>query len=208
MTIVTEPAAAGAMMILRSLTCANIGSRIESGRRLRSTPRGKAPLRLSCLATAVLAVVILAPIGTASAQEGLRFRADASAAQEVQDPAVESDGSAAGRFRFANDLSELDARVDVEGLTSDVILTHLHCAVAGVNGPIILDLLPTGTDGRIVDDEFDNEDISDADCTATCGFEVINIASLRAAADAGCLYLNVHTEEFEDGEVRGQLLVR
>ena len=210
MTIDTEPAAAGRMLLFRSVPCANIGSRIESGRRLLPTPRGQAPLRLSCLATAVLAVVILAPIGTASAQEGLRFRADASAAQEVQDPPVEADGSATGRFTFARDLSELDARVDVEGLTGPVNAegAHLHCAIAGVNGPIVLNLLP-GPDGRIVDDVFDNEDvIIEPACEENCGFAINNIASLRQAAADGCVYLNVHTGAFPDGEVRGQLLVR
>jgi hypothetical protein len=211
MTIDTEPAAAGAMMISRSVTCANVHGRGESGRRLRSTPRGKAALRLLYLATAVLAVVILAPIGTASAQEGLRFRGDASAAQEVQDPPVESEGSGTGRFTFERDLSELDARVDVEGLVSDVAAAHLHCAPAGVNGPIVVDLLPTTgvMDGRIVDDVFDNEDvIIEEDCLDLCGFEINNIASLRQAAADACLYLNVHTDDFPDGEVRGQLLVR
>jgi CHRD domain len=31
---------------------------------------------------------------------------------------------------------------------------------------------------------------------------------LRQAAADACLYLNVHTDDFPDGEVRGQLLVR
>jgi hypothetical protein len=209
MTIDTEPAAAGKIMNCRSTTCADAGSRLESTRCLRSTQRGKVPLRLSCLATGALAAMILAPIGTASAQEGLRFQGVGSAAQEVQDPPVESEGSADGRFTFVDDLSALDARVDVEGLTGEVQATHLHCAIAGVNGPIIVDLLPTTTDGRIVDDVFDNENVDlEVDCTATCGFAINNIASLRKAAEDGCLYLNVHTEEFPDGEVRGQLLVR
>jgi CHRD domain len=99
--------------------------------------------------------------------------------------------------------------VDVEGLTGEVIETHLHCAVAGVNGPIIVNLLPVAPDGRIVDDIFDNEDVIIVpECLELCGFEINNIASLRKAADDGCLYLNVHTDEFTDGEVRGQLLVR
>ena len=208
MTIDTEPAATGKTMISRSVTCANVGNRVESTRRLRSTQRGRAPLQLSCLATGALVAVLVAPAGTAFAIEGLRFEARASAAQEVQEPAVESDGSARGRFRFSSDLSELDARVDVEDLTGDAAAAHLHCAIAGVNGPIIVDLMPTPT-GRIVDDVFDNADVSlDADCSATCGFDINNIASLRQAADDACLYLNVHTEEFPDGEVRGQLLVR
>jgi hypothetical protein len=211
MTIDTEPAAAGRMLLFRSVPCACIGSRIESGRRLLPTPRGQAPLRLSCLATAVLAVAILAPIGTASAQEGLRFRADASAAQEVQDPPVVSDGSATGRFTFARDLSELDARVDVEGLTSEVAAAHLHCAIAGASPAdnIVVDLDPQLPDGRIVDDSFDNEDVdANPTCLTACGFEINNIASLRQAAADGCIYLNVHTEQFAAGEVRGQLLVR
>jgi hypothetical protein len=190
MAIDTEPAAAGKLLISRSVTCANSGSRVESGRRLRSTPRGKAPLRLWCLATAVLAVVILGPIETASAQQGIRFRADASAAQEVQDPPVESEGLATGRFTFERDLSEFGARVDVEGLTGEVTAAHLHCAIAGVTLP-------------------DNEDVTDnPTCEDACGFAINNIASLRQAAADGCIYLNVHTEQFPDGEVRGQLLVR
>jgi hypothetical protein len=211
MAIDTEPAAAGKLLISRSVTCANSGSRVESGRRLRSTPRGKAPLRLWCLATAVLAVVILGPIETASAQQGIRFRADASAAQEVQDPPVESEGLATGRFTFERDLSEFGARVDVEGLTGEVTAAHLHCAIAGVTLPdnIIVDLLPISPDGRIVDDVFDNEDVTDnPTCEDACGFAINNIASLRQAAADGCIYLNVHTEQFPDGEVRGQLLVR
>lgn len=203
MTIDTEPAAAGEMMITCSLTCANSGSRGRSG-------RGKAPLRLLCLATAVLAVAILAPIGTASAQEGLRFRADASPDQEVPPP-EDSDGSGTGRFTFERDLSELAARVDVEELTSEVAAAHLHCGLAGVNGPIVVNLFPTTgvTEGRIVDDDFDNEDvILEDECFELCGFDILNIASLRQAAADACLYLNVHTEEFPDGEVRGQLLAR
>lgn len=199
MTVDTAPVSTGDAMISRSVRC------VENTPRLRFTRWRQAAIRPSWLATGALVVVLLAPVGTASAQQGLPFETEASPAQEVP-PAV-SDGSAWGRFRFSDDLSQLDVRVDVRNLTGDVLAAHLHCNVAGANGPIIVDLLP-GPSGRIVDGVFDNEDVTDAGCTEQCGFEINNIASLRQAAEDGCLYLNAHTAAFPDGEVRGQLLPR
>ena len=93
--------------------------------------------------------------------------------------------------------------------SSGVTAAHLHCARAGQNGDIILDLAPTTgiVDGELVSGTFTNEDLSsDSDCETTCGSEINNIASLRAAALDDCIYLNVHTESAPDGEARGQLL--
>ena len=39
----------------------------------------------------------------------------------------------------------------------------------------------------------------------TCGVTINNIASLQAAASAGRIYVNVHSEAFPAGVVRGQL---
>jgi hypothetical protein len=211
MTIDTEPGTTGKATIYRSVTRGNVGGRLESAPHLRFPQRGKAALQPSWLAIGTFVAVLAAPVGTASALEGVRFETFLSAAQEVQEPPVESEGTGRGIFRFADDLSELEARVDVEGLTGEVTAAHLHCAIAGVSleDNIFVDLVPALPDGRIVDDVFDNEDVTvNPTCVDACGFEINNIASLRKAADDGCVYLNVHTDEFPDGEVRGQLLVR
>ncbi len=169
----------------------------------------------SLLVASALLLVSAAP-STALAGE-LNFRANASGAQErVGDPPAEVDpsGAARGKFRFAKDLSSLDVRVRVRDLVGETTVTHIHCGIAGQNGPIIVDLDPVigVQDGVIVDDTFTNADIKptldpeDPVCEAQCGFEINNIASLRAGADASCLYLNVHSTASPAGEVRGQLL--
>ena len=196
MSVDTAPLPTGNAIISRS---------VENTPQLRFTQRRNAALRPSWLATGALVVVLVAPVGTASALQGLRFETQASPAQEV--PPALSDGSAKGRFSFSKDLSQLDVRVDVRNLTGDVLAAHLHCNIAGANGPVIVDLL-AGPSGRIVDDLFVNEDVTDAGCTEQCGFEINNIASLRQAAEDGCIYFNAHTDEFPNGEVRGQLLPR
>jgi len=142
---------------------------------------------------------------------GFKFQAVPSAAQEVQDDAVLSDGIGRTKARFDRALRAVAVRVKVRNLTSGVAAAHLHCALAGQNGPVILDLDPvTGvTTGHIVPEDrirFDNDDLSGADCEAACGFPITNIAALRFAMAEDCIYVNVHTETFPGGEIRGQLL--
>jgi hypothetical protein len=165
-------------------------------------------MRTLVFMTVLLAPALLIEGAAAANQGGLKFRSNPSAAQEVQDPAVVSDGAGAVQVRFARDLSAVAAKVEIADLTSGVAAGHLHCAPAGQNGPVILDLMPTAgaSEGTIVDDRFTNDDLSGADCEATCGFPVNNIASLRFAADEGCIYVNIHSETFPGGELRGQLL--
>ena len=138
--------------------------------------------------------------------ESVEFRSNLSAAQETDEPA--SNGSGEARAKFAGDLSAVYVKVKIGNLVSDVTDAHLHCALAGQDGPVILPLSPsTGVrDGKIVKRRFSNSNLTTADCVPTCGFPVNNIASLHFAADQGCIYVNVHTVSFPDGEVRGQLL--
>lgn len=139
-------------------------------------------------------------------EDPFEFRSRASAAQETTDPA--SDGSGRARVRFNRRLASVRVKVEVEDLEGNVTDAHLHCALAGRDGPVILPLSPlTGvTKGEIVDNRFFNSDLSGADCSATCGFPVNNMASLRFAAERGCVYVNVHSAFAGTGEVRGQLL--
>ncbi len=161
---------------------------------------------------------LLLGAGVAQAGSGLAFRSEASGAQEIQPPGgVVTDTSAEIEVKFAKDLSSVDVELDVfDGRL--ITQAHLHCAPAGVNGPIVLFLAviadsvagPGGedVDGELVDDTFTNADLEQADFAANpmCGVPVNNIASLRAAMEAGRIYLNVHSEFNPPGEVRGQLL--
>ena len=87
-------------------------------------------------------------------------------------------------------------------------MIHLHCNVAGANGPIIVDL--TGSNNITVSGErvfgvITNEDFPEEDpCPSVIGRPINNIASLAAAIDGGYIYWNLHTSAFLAGELRGQ----
>ncbi len=76
-------------------------------------------------------------------------------------------------------------------LSADYAASHIHPAVAGVNGPVAVALSPT----------------VDADQRGGAFDETVTLdAEQVAALQAGALYVNVHTADHPGGEIRGQLL--
>lgn len=172
--------------------------------------------------------VLLAVSGAAYSDDEFVFVANLSGAQEVVTPAPDSPNDppppplapqpgvgtdTTGRFRIlfnrALTMAQFRLRVN-QGV--DITQAHLHCAPAGVNGPIIVFLFPLQADpgvdinGLLSDGELTNASFEEGiDCTATCGKTVNNIASLRAAMLDGCIYANVHSVINRGGEVRGQV---
>jgi hypothetical protein len=166
----------------------------------------------------VLIAALFSIFSTASGQEPtprLRFRASLSGAQEVTDPpgGVTTDTGGSVRVNFDRRLSRATIRVVVRrgvGITA----AHLHCAIPGVNGAIVVPLF-NNPDGQNVDGELDLGDqaiVENADITpppegdTTCGAPLNNIASLAFAILTGRIYANVHSTANPDGVVRGQLL--
>lgn len=140
-----------------------------------------------------------------------------SAAQEVQDQPVVSEGRSRANIRFARDFSSATIRVNFNRLSGEVTRLHLHCNVAGANGPIaigLIDFLSPANDnsdvitldghritGTITNADFPAED----PCPGVVGQPINNIVSLAAAIDAGLVYWNLHTDAFPAGELRGQV---
>ena len=122
-------------------------------------------------------------------------------AQEVADVPV-PDGPATGDFIWTLTGNELSVRGTFSGLSSDLFQVggedvagnpesaiHVHTGVAGENGPILRNLTvnPTG-DGR--SGTFEGEfTLTDEELDSLDG-----------------LYVNLHTENFNGGEIRGQLI--
>jgi CHRD domain len=159
--------------------------------------------------TALPGLVAGAARADSSNRDDGEFRARLRGAQEVTTPAggVATDAAGSGELEFDRGLTEAEVELSVRGLV-DVVGAHIHCAGAGQNGPIVVDLgvsLSGPVDGTIVEATIDNASIRVVDCTPLLGFPVNNVASLRRAADAGLLYFNVHTVDFPSGEIRGQL---
>jgi hypothetical protein len=167
----------------------------------------------------VLIAALFSIFSTALGQEStprFRFRTSLSGAQEVTDPpgGVITDTGGNVRVAFNRQLSRATIRVVVRrgvGITA----AHLHCALPGVNGAIVVPLFdnPAGQD---VDGELNLGDqaiVENVDITpppegdTACGVPLNNIASLAFAMATGRIYANVHSTANPDGVARGQLLL-
>ena len=101
-------------------------------------------------------------------------------------PFVATMGSA--RARVESD-GTLDIVVDVD-LASDVQAVHLHQGIAGTTGPIVGEFLP------------------DPDVATRWNLQDFEVSSqLKLDYEDSRLYLDVHTSNHPDGEVRGQIEV-
>jgi hypothetical protein len=133
----------------------------------------------------------------ASADNDVEFKARLSPGQEVANPPVVSDGEGSAQFDLRKDRVKF--RLKWEDLTSPVIFAHIHCAVKGVNGPVGVTLIHEMMDdeGR-VRGSFTAPDAGNA-----CGWTTL--ADVIGALATGGAYVNIHTEMFQGGEIRGQV---
>ncbi len=113
---------------------------------------------------------------------GACFVAALSGTQEV--PPNDSTGTGAGTFVLSPDGTQLVFHIEFSGLTTEETVRHIHRGAPGVAGPVVFDL-PAGSpkDGVI---ELTAEN--------------------RADLQAGLYYVNIHSETFPGGELRGQIL--
>ena len=114
-------------------------------------------------------------------------------------------------IQFNRDMTEAKFRLEVEDGVA-VTMAHLHCAPAGVNGPVVaflFGMVPGGfdVDGRLAKFTLTNANITavGANCVQTIGKQITNLAELAQAMQAGKIYANVHTIAHPGGEIRGQL---
>jgi glucose/arabinose dehydrogenase len=135
-------------------------------------------------------------IGKGGGQNSGAFTAHLNGFNEVPTVNLLAQGEAVVKVR--NGL--LDVKVIVANL-DDIVASHIHCAPAGVNGPVGLTLFaggPTSDSGILVNGTFSAPNLGNS-----CSWSTIN--DVVAAIVAGNAYVNVHTEENPAGAIRGQL---
>ena len=99
---------------------------------------------------------------------------------------------------------ETSARVNVTGITN-ASAAHIHMGKAGENGKPIVDLL-NAPESKGKDTAYGmifRGNISDSILTGDLQGKTLD--DLAAAIESGDTYVNVHTAEHPDGEIRGQL---
>lgn len=149
----------------------------------------------------LLLASVLAAVGfsaaVSAAHEGLEFHVDLTPEQEVMD--VTSDATGEAHFKVSEDGESLEYTVSAMNLNG-TMAGHLHSGAAGENGPVELFLFeneePTDYNGEIATGTLTADDLV-GDMTWQ---------DFSMALVAGEIYVNLHTEEYPDGEIRGQLV--
>ena len=147
--------------------------------------------RLARLVLAVAAGVALAACGNTGDDEGGTFELSLSGADEVcaaDQKCGDPDGSGAASVDINSDQNELCYDITLSGI-SGVTAAHIHEGASGEPGDVVLNLEWAGTDteGEACLDGVDEGVLE------------------RISKDPVNHYVNVHTSEFPDGAVRGQL---
>src|SRR5215217_8198921 len=103
--------------------------------------------------------------------------------------AGDADGTGISTVAVSSAARRVCVEIDVQGIALPAAAAHIHQAPAGVNGPIVVPLTPPGADG-----------ISRG-CVR--GLDPALVQAI--ATDPAGFYVNVHTTDFPNGAVRGQL---
>lgn len=144
-------------------------------------------------------------VGTALAQNEVMGPITVTLSGEQEVPGATTAATGQFTIQFDPGLTQATYTLSISGLGSMPVGAHLHCGPAGVAGSVVVPLATPTEQG--VQDTISNDDIT-APSDDSCGMDINNIASLVAAIREDLIYVNVHSETYPEGELRGQLLVR
>ena len=146
----------------------------------------------------------------ASADSITTYTATLTASQDL-DPITQSPpvSTATGSFTLTDDTTTgaWSYTLTFTGLTSDVTMAHIHLGPPGVTGPIMFILFDYGmppsttTTGETVSGTLTASNFVEDQLVG-----VDSMANALANIEAGEAYVNVHSVNYPDGEIRGQIL--
>lgn len=128
-------------------------------------------------------------------------------------PSIRSDASGNFGATLNENGDALSYTLTYSGIATPVQFAHFHFAQRGVNGGVVVWLCdntgsgPAGVQGCPNESGTVEGTIASADVLglAEQGFVAGEFAGLLKAIEADSIYVNVHSEAFPAGEIRGQL---
>ena len=142
-----------------------------------------------------LVVISTLALAGAAAAEG-NFTAHLNGANQVPP----FDTPAQGQFIAKDRDDGLSYKLIVANL-ANIVAAHIHCAEAGVNGPVGVTLFlgaPVAVAGILAQGP-----ILAPDASNLCGW--LDVDDVIDALESGDTYINVHTLQSLSGEIRGQV---
>jgi CHRD domain len=128
------------------------------------------------------------------------FTVELSGNEEV--PPVQTDAKGSAEFT-APHFDNIGYSVNVSNIDK-VTMAHIHSGKMGENGPIVVTLFKTETpstepmNGNLVSGNITNAKLEGPMAGKT-------LVDLTKSMELGETYVNVHTEEHPNGEIRGQI---
>jgi hypothetical protein len=141
-----------------------------------------------------------------SGRKVLTFSAHLTGDQEVATIPVETKATGQAIFQLSKDGSELSYKLIVANI-ENVRMAHIHVAPAGSNGGVVVWLYPSSPPAVTIPGRTDG----------ILAEGIITAANLRGSLDGQQLsdlialmvdektYVNVHTDQYPPGEIRGQI---
>lgn len=136
------------------------------------------------LAAAVAAAILLGGCGMMNRMTGSGGGESVTLSPQNEVPPATSTASGSGTVTVGGDCS-VTANITVSGMAATA--AHIHEGKAGANGPVLVPLNKSGDNAFVA---APGAKMTEAQC-----------ASYRA----GNTYVNVHSDKFKGGEIRGQL---
>lgn len=175
--------------------------------------------RLLSIAVPVLSIVFACGLGAAARATPVLY--DIALNGAAESPPNASPGTGTGEVSVDSETHQMRVTVAFSGLTGTVTASHIHAptAVAGVGTAGVATQTPTFTgfpSGVTVgsyDHTFDMTQASSYNASflnnaTNLGNPMLAEASLYQAMADGKAYLNIHTNVFTGGEIRGFLIPR
>lgn len=135
------------------------------------------------------------PIGGGS---GATFNVDLRPGENATD----SNGSGTAWFCFSQDGTSAQYRLSAQNMCSNVTEAHIHLGKPGTEGPPVVTLFsgsPKQAKGEISSGTFTKSDLMGP----LSGKEICDL--IREIRNNNA-YVNVHTEKYPRGEIRGQMV--
>jgi len=155
------------------------------------------------LGGALISLVIVSTLNTNFVLAvGEQFKAKLKGNSEV--PPVNTTATGTDRFKVNTDF--IRSIINITGI-KDVTMAHIHSGIIGQNGEPVVDLLKSADDqsktdgGIIIKTRVHATDLQGPMAGKT-------LQDLQTAMGKGETYVNIHTSEHPQGEIRGQIKIR
>lgn len=160
------------------------------------------------VAAALAAMLLAGDSGSGGTpDQATSFEARLEGFREVPPISTPASGEFTARLTGEGESVQIEYELTYRGLTTPTLAAHVHFAQRGVNGAVSAFLCGGGdkpacpAEGTVTG-TIDGPDVVGPEARGIAAGE---LEELLAAMQRGVTYVNVHSEQYPDGEIRGQI---